>query len=130
MFAASMVTDGIRVSVRTAYMEEESSPKHLHYAFAYQIEIENESDHVVKLLSREWHITDGIGRKELVEGEGVVGKQPLLHPGEEHTYVSGTHFQTPVGKMEGWYYFIRLPERTRFRVRIPAFSMVIPALCN
>lgn len=130
MFTASMVTEGIRVSVRTAYREEESSPRHMHYVFAYYIDIENESDSTVKLLSREWHITDGMGHKELVEGEGVVGRQPVLDPGASYTYASGTHFQTPIGKMGGWYYFVRLPERTRFRVRIPAFSMVIPPLCN
>lgn len=126
----SNVTHGIRVSVRTAYLKEESSPRHEHFVFAYQVRIHNESPYRVKLMSRKWFITDGLGRKRMVAGEGVVGKQPELGPGESHEYVSGCNFETPVGKMEGFYYMVREADGTELKIRIPSFTMVQPYLMN
>ena len=127
---SSRVTEGIRVNVRTVYVQDESSPKHHYYVFAYQIEIINESDYTVQLRSREWHITDGNGHKRLVQGEGVVGKQPLIAPGESHSYVSGCHFNTPIGRMQGSYLMERQMDGLHFQVEIPPFTMVVPHLQN
>lgn len=126
---SSKVTSGIRVNVRSAYIRDESSPKHHYYVFAYQVEIINESSQAVKLISREWHITDGIGIKRTVKGEGVVGKQPHISPGETHRYVSGCHFQTSIGKMEGHYNMLK-PDGSYLKVHIPPFTMTVPYLNN
>ena len=118
------------MSVRSAYMKDESSPKHHYYVFAYQVEIINESGYEVQLLSREWSIVDGIGSERRVEGDGVVGKQPLIAPGQQHTYVSGSHFQTPIGKMSGCYIMRRQLDGAHLRVQIPPFVLMVPYLNN
>ena len=127
---SSKVTDGIRVNIRTTYVKDESSPKHHYYVFAYQVEIINESPYEVQLVSREWHILDGYGNTRVVEGEGVVGKKPLISPGETHQYISGSHFQTPVGKMSGYYHMIRSMDQAAIKVEIPPFTMISPFLHN
>lgn len=127
---SSKVTEGIRVNVRSVYVNDESSPKHRYYVFAYQVEIINESAYAVQLLRREWHIVDGVGSYRRVEGEGVVGKQPHIAPGQQHTYVSGSHFQTPIGKMSGYYEMERQIDGARLRVQIPPFVMMVPCLNN
>lgn len=124
------VTQGIRVEVRTVYLVADSSPSHSQYVFAYKIRIVNESDESVQLLSRCWKIVDGLGNRRKVEGEGVVGMQPVLSPGEEHEYVSGCDFRTPVGRMHGHYTMARSSDSAQFRVRIPAFVMAAPAFLN
>lgn len=127
---SSKVTEGIRVNVRTAYIKDESSPKHHYYVFAYQIEIVNESAYSVQLLAREWHILDGYGNKRVVKGEGVVGKQPHIAPGETHRYVSGSHFQTAIGRMSGFYTIERQVDKAKIDVHIPPFLMMVPFLNN
>ena len=127
---SSKITEGIRVNVRSAYARDESSPTHQYYMFVYQVEIVNESDYNVQLLSREWHITDAYGVKRTVKGEGVVGKTPIIPPGESHRYVSGSHFQSPIGKMQGYYNMIRKEDGANLRVEIPPFVMTVPYLNN
>lgn len=127
---SSRVTDGIRVNVSTTYVNEESSPKQHYYVFAYQIEIINESSYEIQLLSREWHISDGLGNHRVVKGEGVVGKQPLIAPGDMHKYISGSHFPTPIGKMSGYYTMIRTIDQSELRVEIPPFIMISPYIHN
>ena len=126
----STITEGIRVNVRTAYVKDESSPKHQYFVFAYEIEIINESLYKVQLLSREWHITDGYGFKRMVKGEGVIGKKPVISPGETHQYVSGSHFKTPIGKMNGHYIMEREIDGQLIKVNIPPFTMIVPFLDN
>ncbi|MDX2285122.1 MAG: Co2+/Mg2+ efflux protein ApaG [Bacteroidia bacterium] len=126
----SLVTQGIRVTVRSEYAPHESSPGHQYFVFSYEIEIANESRSPVQLLSREWRITDALGVKRLVQGEGVVGQQPVIAPGASYRYVSGCHFETPVGRMEGFYLMLRQDNAARFEVQIPAFVMALPALSN
>lgn len=126
----SAVTEGIRVSVRTTWLSEESDPDRDHYVFAYEITITNESPYSVQLLRRKWHIIDAIGRRRMVSGEGVVGQKPLLAPGASHTYVSGTNFQEPIGQMHGHFTMIRTADKGEFHVRIPAFTMVLPCMLN
>ena len=126
----NMLTEGIRVSVRSKFVPEESSARHMHFVFAYEIEISNESNDTVQLLKRTWHIIDGLGQKRKVHGDGVIGQQPVLKPGESHRYMSGCHFHTPIGRMDGFYHMIRLPKEEPFDVKIPAFSMILPGLNN
>ncbi|MEM8889765.1 MAG: Co2+/Mg2+ efflux protein ApaG [Bacteroidota bacterium] len=127
---SSQTTNGIRVSVRTAYIKDESSPARNEYVFAYQIEIHNESPHVVQLLSREWYIIDAFGSKRKVKGPGVVGKQPVIHPGKSHSYVSGVNFNSPAGKMYGYYTMRRQIDGSTFLVSIPDFTMLAPVIMN
>lgn len=127
---ASKITNGIRVEVRTSYAENESSPKHSYFVFNYNVEITNESAVEVQLLSRVWRIVDGLGQSRMVEGEGVVGKQPILAPGDTHKYKSGSHFSTAVGMMSGQYCMRRVSDGQEFWVDIPAFTMQIPYLDN
>jgi len=127
---SSRTTEGIKINVRTAYISEESSPRNHYYVFAYQVEIINESPYDVQLITRKWHIIDGVGSERVVEGEGVVGKQPYIRPGETHRYISGAHFQTPIGKMFGTYTMIRQVDQCHFDVEIPPFAMTVPFLNN
>ena len=127
---SSQITEGIRINVRTAYVKEESSPKHLYFVFAYQVEIINESANIVQLISRMWNIVDGLGGKREVAGEGVVGKQPVIAPGETYKYVSGCHFTTPIGKMSGHYLMRRQYDNQDLQIEIPPFTMMVPQLNN
>lgn len=127
--ANTTVTEGVRVDVRTAWLRERSSPQFGHFVFAYKVRITNESSERVQLLRRKWLITDAVGQKREVSGDGVVGRQPVLHPGEFHEYISGCDFITPVGQMKGYYYMQR-SDGSELRVEIPEFTMVVPHLLN
>lgn len=130
----TQVTHGIRISVRSLFVPEQSSALNFSYVFAYRVHIKNESDQTVQLLSRHWDIRDAWGEYRVVEGEGVVGQQPILAPGEEHSYVSGSVFKTPVGVMEGWYTMVSLtadgPVHAPFDVTIPPFQLIVPFALN
>src|SRR3546814_7085864 len=94
------ITDGIKISVETLYQPEYSNPAGEHFMFAYQIRIDNLSDHSIQLLRRNWSIFDSNGTRREVEGEGVVGQQPIIEPGESHEYVSGCNLRTEFGAMK------------------------------
>ncbi|MCB0841653.1 MAG: Co2+/Mg2+ efflux protein ApaG [Bacteroidetes bacterium] len=125
-FFNSKTTEDIRVMVRTHYLLEESSPKHQYYVFAYQVEITNQSPHMVQLISREWHIIDGFGQQRVVKGDGVIGKQPIIAPGETYCYSSGSHFESTIGKMEGYYFMQKLVNGQELKIEIPPFVMQVP----
>lgn len=116
------VTRGIRVSVKSRFMPEESSPEEGRYLFAYTIEIVNLGTDTVRLQSRHWRIVDGHGRLQEVRGAGVVGKQPVLGPGESFSYTSGCPLPTPDGTMEGTYTMVT-SEGESFEAEIPAFPL-------
>lgn len=97
----SQVTEGIRISVRTTFVAEQSSALNESFVFAYQITIRNESERTVQLLRRNWEIWDGYGSLRRVAGDGVVGQQPLLSPGEQHTYTSGCVFKHLLARWKG-----------------------------
>ncbi|RED46168.1 uncharacterized protein affecting Mg2+/Co2+ transport [Aestuariispira insulae] len=118
-------TNGIRVSVRPVYLEDQSSPEDDHYVWAYNVRIENHGEDRVQLINRHWKITDGMGRCQEVRGAGVVGEQPVLAPGDSYEYTSGTPLQTPSGIMMGEYEMER-SDGTGFEVTIPAFSLDSP----
>lgn len=119
------VTHSIEVSVEPFYLEDRSDPDEDHYVWAYRITIANHSDEFVKLMSRYWHITDGFGRVEEVQGEGVVGEQPELEPGDTYQYTSGCPLATPSGIMLGRYTMCT-GRGVAFDIDIPAFSLDIP----
>ncbi len=118
-------TRSIRVTVNPVYLEEQSAPENDHYVWAYQVEIENQGDDVVQLLTRYWNITDAMGRVQEVRGAGVVGEQPVLNPGESFQYTSGTPLGAPSGIMVGSY-GMENGSGERFDVDVPAFSLDSP----
>lgn len=119
-------TRGIRVTVRATYLEDQSDPERRAWVWAYRVEISNLGRVPVRLLKRTWLITDGTGQTMRVHGEGVVGEQPYLEPGDEFTYTSGTPLATPSGFMRGTYHMIETETGEEFDVAIPAFSLDSP----
>lgn len=126
----SEVTEGVKVSIVTEYQSDYSNPRQTHFVFTYKVIIENHSDNTVKLLRRRWNIYDSNGVVREVEGEGVVGQQPVLEPGEIHEYVSGCNLRTSLGKMAGTYLMERVLDGRRFNVVIPEFTLVVPYRLN
>lgn len=119
----------IKVDVTTRHLPDHPANTDEKYAFAYQIVITNESDLPVQLISRYWLITDGSGKKSEVQGEGVIGKQPNIAPGENFEYTSGAVIDTPVGTMEG-YYQMQTEEGDLFKVPIDVFTLAVPNIIN
>ena len=115
----------IDVSVVTRYLPEQSQPEHQRYAFAYTITVSNTGTVAAKLLSRHWVITDGDGHVEEVRGAGVVGQQPLIEPGEQHTYSSGSVLTTTVGTMQGSY-LMHAQDDHEFKAIIAPFRLAVP----
>jgi ApaG protein len=122
----SLISEGVEVSVETFYQQDYSNPIQSEYMFAYRIAIENHNSFPVKLHRRHWHIFDSNGSYREVEGEGVVGVQPVLSPGEKYQYVSGCNLRTEMGRMHGTYQMENLNSKTLFDVNIPAFEMFVP----
>ena len=123
-------TAGVVVTVQTVFIPEQSNPGQDHYMFAYRITITNESDHTVQLLRRHWVINDSDGQVREVEGDGVIGLQPVLLPGESHAYDSYCDLGTEFGKMSGTYLMSRRDDESLFEVTIPEFRMVAPFKLN
>lgn len=127
---ATIITDGVKVSVETQYQPEYSNPASEHYMFAYKIHIENLSEFTIQLMRRHWNIFDSNGTHREVEGEGVVGLQPIIEPGESHEYISGCNLKTDMGSMKGEYQMLRLLDNTLFDAQIPEFYLVAPFKMN
>jgi ApaG protein len=124
------ITNGVKVSVMTEYLPDYSSPIQQHFVFTYRISIENCSEYTVQLLRRHWFIHDANNTVREVEGEGVVGQQPVLEPGESHEYVSGCNLKSGLGKMYGYYTMERVVDGKQLKVNIPEFTMVVPFKLN
>ncbi len=122
----SATTRGIKVSVRPFFLEDQSQPEERQFVWAYRVRIENHGAENVRLLRRTWHITDGRGRTQHVQGDGVLGEQPQLDPGEAFEYTSGTPLETPSGFMTGAYHMVSTGSGEPFDVRIPTFSLDSP----
>ncbi len=120
------VTDGIRVQVQSQYLADQSSPRDDRYVFAYTITISNEGNRSAHLKTRHWIITDGRGTVEEVRGDGVVGEQPRLAPGQSFQYTSGCVLTTPIGTMQGTYRMWR-DDGSYFDAEIAAFSLATPS---
>jgi ApaG protein len=123
-------TEGVKVSVMTEHLPNQTGAAQPHFAFTYRIRIENNSENTVQLLRRHWTIFDSNGTIREVEGEGVVGQQPVLEPGEVHEYVSGCTLKSTMGKMAGTYLMERIIDGKRFRVTVPEFTLVVPYRLN
>ena len=126
----SLISEGVKVSVEVYYQPDNSNPLQSEYMFAYRISIENHNSFPVKLHRRHWYIFDSNGSYKEVEGEGVVGVQPSLAPGESYQYVSGCNLNTEMGRMNGTYQMENLHSKKMFEVNIPAFEMIVPIKAN
>ena len=124
------ITQGVHVSVETEYQPAYSSPSQHHHVFTYKVTIENRSEFTIQLMRRHWHIIDAGYLPREVEGEGVVGNQPVLEPGMKHQYVSGCNLKSGLGKMSGTFLMERVVDGSNFKVRIPEFQMTAPFRLN
>jgi ApaG protein len=120
----------IHVEARSTYLESESDPAASQYVFAYTITIRNDSSDVVQLLARHWIITDALNSVHEVRGDGVVGEQPVLHPGESFEYTSGSQLPTEIGTMHGSYRFRGPLADDVFDVEIPLFVLSLPRVLH
>ena len=121
----SKTTKNISITVNPYFLEEQSEPDDQHYVWAYQVTIDNQSKEKIQLINRYWKIIDSNGTKQEVSGQGLVGEQPVLNPGEKFEYTSGTPLSTPSGFMEG-YYEMETIEGVKFEAYIPQFSLDSP----
>ena len=125
-----LTTNGITITVETQYLPQHSDPKEGKFIFGYHITIENGSDYTIQLLRRHWFIYDASGAVREVEGEGVIGQQPVLQPGEYHQYASYCDLKTDLGKMRGTFLMTRRDDDSFFDVPVPEFKMCMPARMN
>lgn len=121
-YSYSEVTRDILVEVRPQYLEHESRPEISQFLFSYNVTIFNQSHKTLQLISRHWIITDGNGKVEEVKGPGVIGEQPILKPGQSHSYQSFCPLRTPTGNMRGTYQMLTI-EDERFDIKIPLFFL-------
>lgn len=119
----------IDIEVQTHYLSEQSDPESDRYVFAYTVTIKNEGGIPARLMTRQWIITDADGKEQHIKGDGVVGEQPFLNPGERFKYTSGTVLSTPVGSMHGSYQMISEAGEV-FEANIPAFSLATPNILH
>ena len=126
LFQHAAITEGITVRVAVNFLPDQSQIEAGKWFWLYHIRIENNSAQAVQLLTRHWRITDARGMLNLVEGDGVVGEQPILHPGQSHDYVSGCPLTTAHGSMAGHYTFQR-EDSSLLDVAIPFFPLAAPA---
>ena len=124
------ITSGIKISVETTFEGSFYKNYKIQYAFGYTITIENQSKDSVQLNARHWEIMDALNNVEIVNGEGVIGKKPVLKPGESHTYTSGCLLSSPFGAMHGFYDMINFTTTKKFKVTIPTFKLSAPFSIN
>ena len=124
------ITKGIKISVETNFEGTFYKNYKLHYAFGYQVTIENQGKDAVQLNSRKWTIYDALNNIEEVEGEGVIGQKPVIKPGESHTYSSGCLLASPFGAMSGFYNMVNFTTSKNFEVAIPKFYLSAPFATN
>jgi ApaG protein len=125
----SIADDAIAIDIATRYLDAQSKPDEELYCFAYTIGIRNAGSRPAQLISRRWLIVDAIGFPREVIGDGVVGEQPRLHPGERFEYTSSTFFKTPYGTMEGAY-TMRTDDGSEFQAPIPQFVLCVPRMLH
>lgn len=124
------VSNGIKITARVQFKEEYSEPDKNYFVFFYRITVENFNDFEVQLLRRHWDIFDSNGIKTVVEGEGVVGEKPILASGESFSYESACNLESGIGRMSGFYEFMRTENGELFQVEIPEFIMEVPYMLN
>lgn len=126
----TQITKGIKISVLTSFEGTYFKNYKIHFAFSYQVSIENQSKDSVQLTSRHWEIYDALNQNEVVDGEGVVGKKPVIKPGEIYTYSSGCLLNSPIGAMKGYFNMINFTSTKSFKVIIPPFKLSAPFAIN
>lgn len=126
----SKISGGVKITVETFYQAEYSNPVNAEYMFAYRITIENNNSFPVKLLHRHWYIFDSNATSREVDGEGVVGVQPVIEPNTSYQYISGCNLKSEMGKMHGYYVLQNLNTSQQFKVQIPVFEMLAPFKLN
>ncbi|MEO7800546.1 MAG: Co2+/Mg2+ efflux protein ApaG [Ginsengibacter sp.] len=126
----SKISEGVQVSIETFYQPDYSNPENSEFMFAYRITLENNNIYPIQLLRRHWYIFDSDCSHREVEGEGVIGVQPQIEPGEKYQYVSGCNLKTEMGKMHGTYFMENTYSKQTFLVNIPAFELIVPAKLN
>lgn len=134
----NQLSDHVVVSSTSAYIEKQSDIKNKRFVFTYKITIANQSDETVQLLSRHWVIQDANLKTEEIYGEGVIGEQPVIQPGESYSYISGAILETEIGTMEGRYFLISKPNistqeklnDTEFEISIPKFTLTVPRVLH
>ena len=124
------ITKRIKISIESKFEGSFFKEQILHYAFMYNITIENQSKDVIQLLSRHWKILESISRPHYLKDTGVVGKKSVLKPGENHTYKSGSLITSPLGIITGNYIMINLSSAKKFNVDIPSFKLSVPHILN
>ncbi len=124
------ITNGIKISVKTNFEGNRFQNNMLHYIFSYVITIENQTNDLVQLLSRHWDIFDSLNLTDVVEGDGVIGKQPILNPQEKYSYNSFSVLKSPIGSMSGFYNMIVVNTSKKFKVTIPAFQLIVPQILS
>lgn len=122
----SKISEGVEISVEVFYQESLSNALDNEFTFAYRISIENLNNFAIRLERRHWYIFDSNGENSEVEGEGVIGEQPVIEPGNKYQYMSGCNLKTDMGKMYGQYLMENLETLTSFYVNIPPFEMIVP----
>ncbi len=123
------LSPSIQITAETLYLADQSEPEGARFVFAYTITIRNTGALPARLLNRHWLITDANGKVQEVQGEGVVGEQPHILPGQQHRYSSGAVIETPVGTMEGSY-GMRTDDGSQFRADIPCFRLAVPGVLH
>ncbi len=118
------ITEGISVCIEVTYQAEFSNPNQHHYVFTYKVTIENRSSSTYQLMRRKWEIFDAAESPKTLEGHGVVGQQPVLEPGESHSYVSGCNLKSGLGKMKGVYYMEKVSDGRIIEVAVPEFQLI------
>lgn len=126
---AEAITSGVKVQVVSKFIPEHTNPDIPRYFFAYWVTITNDSETAIKLLDRHWEITDAIGKLEVVTGEGVIGKQPIIKPGESFSYNSFCPIETEFGMMSG-HYKVKREDGHFMKIEIPKFQLISPFSVN
>lgn len=126
----TLTTHGIRITVDTLYQPAHSEPARKRFLHVYNVRIENKNNFPVQLLQRKWYIVESTGDTKIVEGEGVIGQQPLIEPNQFHEYSSYCILNSDIGKMSGSYIMTRMDTGEQLEVRIPMFTLVCPDRLN
>lgn len=126
----SQITKGIKISVSTFFEGTYFRNYKINYAFTYEITIENQSKDSVQLTNRHWEIYDSLNDIETVDGEGIIGKKPVIKPGEKHTYSSGCLLASPFGAMRGYFNMVNFTSTKNFKVLVPTFKLSAPFALN
>jgi len=126
----TQVTKGIKVTIQTSFEGTFFKNYKMHYAFGYTITIENQSKDTVQLISRHWDVFDSLKELESIDGEGVIGKKPVIKPGKFHTYSSGCLLASPIGAMKGHYSMMNLASEENIEVEVPTFKLAAPFALN